>query len=151
MSRPLLLFVHVLGAILLFGTYITAFTTKTLGERTRDPRILGHVYHAMNGVDRVLTPLSVVILLASGFALAARAQIPVFETAWLLWSLILFGATGVLFAARALPIQRRLERLLEGDPPEWETYHRLARQWVLWAGGSLQLTVVILYLMVRRP
>lgn len=150
MSRPLLLFLHLLGAILLFGTYITAFTTKTLGERTRDPRILRHVYQVMNGVDRVVTPVSVVVLLASGFSLAVRAGIPILETGWLAWSLALFGVTGVLFIARALPIQRRLERMLADGEPNLVAYDRLARQWSGWAGASLLLTIVILYLMIHR-
>jgi len=149
-SRTLLLFLHLLGAILLFGTYITAFTTKTFGERTRDPRVLRHVYHVMNGVDRVLTPVSVVILLASGFALAVRAGIPILETGWLASSLALFGVTGVLFVARALPIQRRLERMLAGEEPDLAAYDRLALRWVGWAGTSLLLTIVILYLMIRK-
>lgn len=150
MSRPPLLFLHLLGAILLFGTYITAFTTKTLGERTRDPRVLRHVYQVMNGVDRVLTPVSVVLLLASGFALTVRSGIPILETDWLLWSLTLFGVTGVLFVARALPIQRRLERMLEEEEPDPTAYDRLARRWSGWAGTSLLATTVILYLMIRR-
>lgn len=150
MSRPTLLFLHLLGVILLFGTYITAFTTKTFGERTGDPRILGHVYHVMNGVDRILTPVAVVLLLASGFALAARGGIPVVETDWLLWSLILFGITGLLFVVRALPIQRRLERLLADGEHQPAAYEDLARRWVGWAGTSFLLTIVILYLMIRR-
>lgn len=150
MSRPLLLFLHLLGAILLFGTYITAFTTKTFGERTRDPRVLRHVYHLMNGVDSVLTPVSVVILLTSGLALAVRAGIPILETGWLAWSLTLFGVTGALFVARTLPIQRRLERILADEEPDLAAYDRLARRWIGWAGTSLLLTIVILYLMIRR-
>lgn len=150
MSRPPLLFLHLVGAILLFGTYIIAFTTKTLGERTRDPRVLRHVYHVMNEVDRVLTPVSVVLLLASGFALTVRSGIPILETDWLLWSLTLFGVTGVLFVARALPIQRRLERMLEEGEPDPAAYDRLARRWSGWAGTSLLATTVILYLMIRR-
>jgi uncharacterized membrane protein len=156
MSRPTLLFLHVVGAILLFSTYITAFTTRAVAEPTRDRAILAHVYRVMNRLDSFVTPVASLLLLASGFVLAGRAGIQFLETRWLTWSLALFGLTGILFVVGALPLQRRIERLLEeveygemqGDG-WWDAYDRLSRRWLAVAGTSFMLTVGILYLMIH--
>lgn len=162
MSQPTLLFLHVVGAILLFSTYITAFTTRALAEPTRDRAILAHVYRVMNRLDLFVTPAASLLLLASGFILAGRAGIPVLETRWLAWSLALFGLTGITFVLSALPLQRRIERLLEDVGAEgevgaededggdwWDAYRRLSRRWLAVAGASFVLTVGILYLMIH--
>lgn len=162
MSRPTLLFLHMVGAILLFSTYLTAFTTRALAEPTRDRAILAHVYRVMNRLDLFVTPVASLLLLASGFILAGRAGISVLETRWLAWSLALFGLTGMLFVVGALPLQRRIEHLLEDVGAEeqvgvedeegdewWDAYRRLARRWLVVAGTSFVLTVGILYLMMH--
>lgn len=156
MSRSTLLFLHVVGAILLFSTYITAFTTRALAEPTRDRAILAHVYRVMNRLDLFVTPAASLLLLASGFTLAGQTGIPILETRWLAWSLVLFCLTGILFAVGALPLQRRIEQLLENDPERdddvdgwWVAYDRLSRRWLALAGTSFILTVGILYLMIH--
>lgn len=161
MSRPTLLFLHMVGAILLFSTYITAFTTRALAEPTRDQEILAYVYRVMNRLDLFVTPVASMLLIASGFILAGRASIPVLETRWLAWSLALFGLTGILFVVGALPLQRRIEQLLADDGAAddgaededgddwWDAYRRLSRRWFAVAGTSFILTVVVLYLMVH--
>ncbi|MFW6088450.1 MAG: DUF2269 family protein [Gemmatimonadota bacterium] len=156
MSRPTLLFLHAVGAILLFSTYITAFTTRALAEPTRDRAILAHVYRVMNRLDLFVTPVASLLLLGSGFILAGRAGIPILETPWLAWSLVLFGLTGILFAVGALPLQRRIEQLLEDDAERdededgwWDAYDRLSRRWLALVGTSFILTVGILRLMIH--
>lgn len=156
MSRSTLLFLHVVGAILLVSTYITAFTTRALAEPARDREILAYVYRVMNRLDLFVTPVASLLLMASGFILAGRAGIPVLETRWLAWSLALFGLTGFLFVVGALPVQRQIERLLDDDEYEakeedgwWDAYERLSRRWLAVAGTSFVLTVVVLYLMVH--
>jgi len=160
MSRPTLLFLHVVGAILLFSTYITAFTTRAVAEPTRDRAILAHVYRVMNRLDLFVTPVASLLLLASGFVLVGRSGIPVLGTRWLVWSLALFGLTGILYVVGALPLQRRIEHLLADDGAAdgaadergndwWDAYDRLSRRWLAVAGTSFGLTIVVLYLMVH--
>jgi uncharacterized membrane protein len=158
MNRPGLLFLHVVGAILLFSTYITAFIMRALAEPTRDRAILGYVYRVTNRLDLFVTPVASLLLLASGFLLAGRAGIPLLEARWLAWSLALFGLTGILFVVAALPLQRRIERLLDDNEDEdededeegwWDAYEHLSRRWLAVAGTSFILTVGILYLMIH--
>lgn len=155
MNSSSLLFLHVVGAILLFSTYIAAFTMRAVAG-SGDRAILAYVYRVMNRLDLLVTPVASLLLLGSGFLLASRAGIPIFETGWLAWSLVLFGITGVLFLAFALPLQRRIEHLLANDGDEdgstdgWrDAYERLSRRWFTVAGTSFILTVTILYLMIH--
>lgn len=155
MNRPGLLFLHVVGAILLFSTYITAFTMRAFAEPARDRATLAYVYRVMNRLDLFVTPVAILLLLVSGFLIADRGGIPLLETRWLAWSLALFGFTGILFVVGALPLQRRIERLLKDDGAAdedgawWDAYAHLSRRWLAVAGTSFVLTVVILYLMVH--
>jgi uncharacterized membrane protein len=166
MSRPGLLFLHVVGAILLFSTYVAAFTMRALAEPTRDRTILAYAYRVMNRLDLFVTPLASLLLLGSGFMLAERAGIPLLEARWLSWSLALFGLSGLLFVLGALPLQRRIEHLLsdagtasvgtatagvaDADGHDWwDGYGRLSRRWLAVAGTSFILTVIVLYLMIH--
>lgn len=155
MSRSSALFLHVVGAILLFSTYITAFTMRAVAG-SRDRTILAYVYRVMNRLDLFVAPVASLLLLGSGFLLASRAGIPIVETRWLAWSLILFGLTGVLFLAGAFPLQRRIEHLLAdgaaegGSTDGWrDAYERLSRRWFAVAGTSFILTAAILHLMIH--
>lgn len=156
MSQPTLLFLHVAGAILLFSTYVTAFTARAVAEPTRDRAILAHAYRVMNRLDLFVTPVSILLLLGSGFILAGRAGMPILETRWLAWSLALFGLTGLLFVVGALPLQRRIEHLLadigaedENGEDWWDAYQRLSRRWLAVAGTSFVLSAAILYVMIH--
>jgi len=156
-----MLFLHVVGAILLFSTYITAFTMRAAAEPGRDRAILTYVYRVMNRLDLFVTPVASLLLLASGFVLAGRSGISVLGTRWLTWSLALFALTGILFVVAALPLQRRIEHLLADDGAAedgaadesgndwWDAYDRLSRRWLAVAGTSFGLTMVVLYLMVH--
>ena len=150
MNYTVLLSIHLLGVILLFSTYITAFSMKTFGEGARDRSILEHAYRSINRIDRVVTPISIVLIVVSGVWLALRAGWPILGTDWILWSLILWGATAVIFVAGPLRIQHKLERVLPSPDFSWEDYRRLARRWTFWAGLSFALTLGVLFLMIQK-
>jgi uncharacterized membrane protein len=144
---------HLVGVILFFAGFFGALLSQRFADRTQDPGIVAHTFKMMNFTDRWLTPIAIVLILVGGFGAASRTGLSIVQTGWILWSLVLFGISGVIFLARALPLQLRIESLARTEPTkfDWDTYRRLARSWSRWAHAAFLAVVVALVLMVLKP
>ncbi len=144
---------HIVGVILFFAGFVGALLSQRFADRTQDPRIVAHTFRVMNFSDRWLTPIAIILILLGGFGAASRAGLPIVRTGWIFWSLVLFGISGVIFVARALPLQLRIENLATGDPNEfdWDAYRNLSRSWSRWAHLAFVAVLVALVMMVFRP
>lgn len=149
------LLLHLMGVILFFGGFVAALLAKAFADRAHDPRIAAHTFRMINFNDKWFTPLSVVLILVGGFGTAGIAGLPVVETGWIFWSLVLFGVSGLIFVFRALPLQHRLERTaqtgVEANDFDWARYQRQARTWSRWAYLAFFAVLVALVLMVLQP
>jgi hypothetical protein len=57
------------------------------------------------------------------------AHLPLLRTPWILWTLVLFAISGVVFSARIAPLQRELKALAENGMRggfDYERYRALA-------------------------
>lgn len=154
MTRRLLLLGHLLGAVLFYGNLILAWALYLRGRRVREPAVLAHLYALMNLADRWLTPVSVVLLLGTGLAAARLLALPLVGTPWIIWSLVAFGASGLVFLGRLLGLQRSLEHAAAagaaGQPFDPAAFRALTRRWAVWAALGCSLAAVPLVLMVLR-
>ena len=106
-------FFHVLAVILFIGNIVTGLFWHKHALRTNDARLIAH---AMDGVlrsDRLFTMPGVLVIIASGVFAAMQAGFPLLRTGWILWSLVLFGISGVVFGVRLTPLQRRMRDLAQ--------------------------------------
>ena len=144
---------HIVGVILFFAGFVGALLSQRFADRAQDPRIVAHTFKIMNFNDRWLTPVSIVLILVGGFGAASRAGLSLVQTGWILWSLVLFGISGVIFLARALPLQHKIEEMATSgqDEFDWAAYGRLSRAWSKWAHLAFVAVLVALVLMVFRP
>jgi uncharacterized membrane protein len=105
--------------------------------------------------DRLFTIPGVVGITASGLVAAVVGRHPILRTEWIAWTLVLFSVSGLLFALRVAPLQRRLRALAEegarGGAFDLERYEALARRWELWGAAALLTPVAGLALMVLKP
>jgi uncharacterized membrane protein len=145
--------VHIVGVILFFAGFIGALLSQRFADRTQDHRIVAHTFRVMNFNDRWLTPIAIILILVGGFGAASRAGLSVVRTGWIFWSLVLFGISGVIFVARALPLQQRIEKLAGAATSEfdWVAHGRLSRSWSRWAHLAFVAVLVALVMMVFRP
>ena len=144
----LLKWVHVLAAITALGVNMTYGIW--LARAGRNPEHLGFTLRGIQILDnRVANPAYAVVLI-TGLAMVFTKPIPI-TTPWILSSLVLFIAVGLLAALGYTPTLRRQIELVNagsGGTPEYEAVSNLARL----QGALLAILVIaITFLMVVKP
>lgn len=147
--------VHVAAVVAFLGNIITGLFWYAHAARTRDPRLLAHVVDGIIRSDRLFTIPGVILIIASGVAAAISGGHPILGTPWILWSLVLFSVSGLVFVLRVAPLQVRLRALAEAGAEhrgfDWDAYRRVARAWEGWGLAALLTPVAALVLMVLKP
>jgi uncharacterized membrane protein len=149
----LLRWLHVIGAMVLFGTGAGIAFFMLMAHRTGDARIVAHVAGTVVIADLLFTATAVVAQPVTGLLLAARTGWPL-DTFWILASLILYVVTGAFW----LPVvwmQKRMRDLARAaaaaDAPLPPAYHRLYRLWFWFGFPAFAAVLAILWLMIARP
>ena len=55
---------------------------------------------------------------AAGFSAAIQGGLPLLRTGWIFWSIVLFTLSGVIFALKLVPLQRKILQITENKPAE---------------------------------
>jgi uncharacterized membrane protein len=149
----LLRWLHVIGAMVLFGTGAGIAFFMLMAHRTGDARIVAHVAGTVVIADLLFTATAVVAQPVTGLLLAARTGWPL-DTFWILASLILYVVTGAFW----LPVvwmQKRMRDLARAaaaaDAPLPPAYHRLYRLWFWFGFPAFAAVLAIIWLMLARP
>ena len=147
--------VHILAVVMFVGNIATGVFWHKHAERTRDARLIAH---AMDGVirsDRLFTMPGVLLILASGILAAIQGGFPILGTRWILWTIVLFAVSGLVFMFRLTPLQRTMRAQAEGGAGsgafDYDAYHRLSKQWDFWGAVATLAPLVGLALMVLKP
>ena len=151
----LLKLVHIASVIAFLGNITTGLFWHAHAARTRDPRFLAHAMDGIIRSDRIFTVPGVIGIVVSGIAAALYAKLPLLRTDWILWTLILFSISGLIFTFRVAPLQRQLRALAEAGVQtgafDYARYHALAVRWEVWGAAALLAPVGGLVLMVLKP
>jgi len=146
---------HLVAVVAFLGNITTGLFWKLHADRTRDPRIIAHTFDGIIRSDRWFTIPGVVVILVGGIGAAIAGGIPLLGTGWILWSIVLFTISGLVFVIRVAPLQTQLRALAQAGAEQgsldWARYHRLARTWELWGAVALVTPVAALVLMVLKP
>jgi uncharacterized membrane protein len=145
--------IHILSAMLVFGTGLGIAFFMWTAHRTGDARTIAAVARNVVIADAIFTAPGVVGLLVTGYVMARRLDVP-FLSGWLGLALALFVLVGVCW----LPVLwlQELARRLATDaarraaplPPRYFT----AMRWWIGLGWPAFLSVIgILVLMVWKP
>jgi len=146
---------HIASVVVFLGNITTGLFWHAHAARTRDPRLL---FHAMDGIirsDRWFTLPGVLGILVTGILAALQAGLPLLRTHWIAGAIALFSVSGICFAARVAPLQRRLRALardgVDSGRFDAAAYHALARRWEAWGIVALITPVLAMVLMVLKP
>jgi uncharacterized membrane protein len=104
--------------------------------------------------DRWFTMPGVFAIIITGVWMALDAHLPLLGTKWILWSLILFGISGVAFGVFVAPNQKKLlANLRAGMVGHWNQseYDKLSGAWTVWGTIATLTPVIALFLMVTKP
>jgi uncharacterized membrane protein len=146
---------HVVAVIAFLGNITTGLFWHAHAARTRDPKLLAHAMDGIIQSDRLFTTPGVIGILISGFAAAIYGSLPILRTGWILWTLVAFSVSGLIFMFRLVPLQRQLRALTEAGERsgtfEYAGYHTLAVRWEVWGAVALLTPAAELVLMVLKP
>lgn len=147
-------FLHVVAAIVFVGNITTGAFWAAHAHKSRDLRLIGTTFEGIIRADRVFTMPAVLGLLASGIAAALAGGLPIFGTGWILWGIVLFVMTGMIFGRLVAPVQHEIASLAQtadASDATWEKYLRLYNRWRLWGYVALATPVAAVMLMVFKP
>lgn len=153
MTYEILLFAHVVGACVLFGTGAGIAFFMVVSNRSRDPALIAHVAGIVVLADTLFTATAAILQPITGWLLAREVGWPLTE-GWILASLGLYVFVG-MFWLPVVWIQMRLRRLAEAARDAGaelpEAYHRLYRVWFAFGFPAFGAVAAILWLMLTKP
>ena len=145
--------IHILSAIVLFGTGLGSAFYKWMSDRRGNLIVMAEMNRQVVLADWLFTTPTVIIQPLSGLWLLSISQIP-WTTSWVLWSLLLYLLAGLCWLPVVwLQIQMRDMAVLAVKqntalPPR---YQRYARLW-FWLGVPAFIAMVLVVaLMVFKP
>lgn len=149
----LVLFLHVLGAVIALGFSLSYGMWLARGESAGAERRL-FALQTISWIDRRLTTPAFVLQAITGVALVLLTDVERFRDAWLELAIGIYVVLTVLAITRYAPAHRRQTALAEslaagaGDEAAYAAANANARRW-----GTVvtALTLVILFLMVWKP
>lgn len=143
---------HVLGAMVLFGTGIGTAFQMLLAHRSGDTAVVARVARGTVRADWLFTTPAMVVQPATGLVLAAWAGYGLADR-WLVASIALFAFAGLCWLP-VVVIQIRMARLAESAarngtalPP---AYRRLFRIWFALGWPALAAMLAIVHLMISK-
>jgi uncharacterized membrane protein len=147
--------VHIIAVILFLGNIITGLFWKYHADLTRDPRLIAHAFEGISRSDRWFTIPGAILITAAGFATAIIGGFPILGTGWILWAIVLFTISGLVFGIWVAPLQVRITRLAREGAEQgefnWEQYRALAHTWEMWGLLALLTPLAAVALMVIKP
>jgi uncharacterized membrane protein len=150
MSYLIFKLIHVLAVIFFVGNIVISILWKIHGDKSGDPQIIAHTMRGIILADKIFTMPSVGILILAGFGAAGIGFLPVFETGWILWGLILVIISGIAFMTKVVPLQKELLRIAGSDNFDKEKYKAVSKQWNLWGIAATASPVIAVILMVLK-
>jgi uncharacterized membrane protein len=144
---------HILSAMLVFGTGLGIAFFLWTAHRTRDPRVIAAVAREAVIADAIFTAPGVAGLLITGVMMAERLGLSLWQ-GWLGVALALFALTGLCWLP-VLMLQRIAWRLAARANAESLTlpprYFRIMRWWFWLGWPAFTAVLAILGLMVLKP
>jgi len=145
---------HIAAVILFLGNITTGLFWAAHAKKTRDFAVIALTFDGIIRSDRWFTIPGVIGIIVAGVATAVKANLPILGTGWILWSIVLFSISGIVFGIWVAPLQRELLKLAQTAKSTrltWETYESTYRKWEFWGLVALLAPVLALIVMVLKP
>lgn len=152
-TLDILRYLHVIGAMVLFGTGAGIAFFMVMAHRTGRAEIIAHTAAVVVIADTVFTATAVVVQPITGILLALKIGWPLSE-GWVAWALGLYVLVGVFWLpvvwmqVQMRNMARAAERTGESLPAR---YFWLFRLWFAFGFPAFFAVMAILWLMLVRP
>jgi uncharacterized membrane protein len=152
MNYPFLKLLHVAGVIIFLGNIIAGHFWIHLAMKSRDFNIIKHSIRGVVQSDRVFTIPAVIVIVVAGILAAFYGNISILRTGWILWSIVLFSCSGVIFSTKLSVVLRKMLELTShhNREQEWNSMEHLYKQWKIWALVAILMPFTALVMMILK-
>jgi len=154
MTYSYLKLIHLIAVIIFLGNIFTGLFWMHIAIKTKDIKIISHSIKGVIRSDRLFTIPGVILITAGGLMTAIYGHIPIIHTGWIFWSLILFSISGVAFAWKVAPLQKKIYQLtLNQESPDnfnWTIFKKIYVAWEIWGLIALLTPVTALVMMTLK-
>lgn len=151
MDYSYLKLIHIFSVMIFLGNIITGLFWMRIAVKTKDLKIITFTMKGIRDGDRYFTIPGVLVITAFGFFAAISGHHPILHTGWILWSIIMFSVSGLAFAFKVAPLQKKIYRLtLDKESStdfDWEYFNKLYLEWDIWGLIAL-LTPLAAFIMM---
>ena len=122
-------------------------------NKTSNFSIISFTMKGVIASDRWFTIPGVIVITVAGFSAAIQGGLPLLRTGWIFWSLLLFTLSGLIFALKVVPLQKKILQFTENKPAEkfdLEIYRLYLQQWETWGLMALLTPLAALAMMVLK-
>lgn len=142
---------HVLSACLFLGNVVVSGTWAFMAERTRNYEVIAFSNRLVLITDMLFTLTGALLVVYTGSLMAHRYDgVPAASQAWITWSYMLFGLSGLIWALVLVPIQLRQRVLLGRHRAITPEYLKLSRVWQISGAIATVVPLPIVYLMIVK-
>ena len=145
---------HLVAVILFLGNIFTGLFWMHVAKKTKDIKIISHTIKNVIKSDKYFTIPGVVFITTFGFIAAIYGHIPILRTGWIFWSLILFIISGIAFAWKVAPLQKKIYNLTVNHDDKidfnWTGFYKLYLKWEIWGLIALITPVAALIMMILK-
>lgn len=153
MTYDVLLFLHVIGATVLFGTGAGIAFFMVMSQRSKSPAMIAHVAGIVVISDTVFTATAAVVQPITGYFLMREVGYALTDV-WIAASLGLYVFVGI-FWLPVVWIQIQLRNMAQVAADQGtalpQRYHRLYRIWFACGFPAFFAVMAILWLMLTKP
>lgn len=146
--------IHIVAVMIFLGNIITGLFWMRFAVKTRDVKIIRYTMRTIIKLDRYFTVPGVVVITAAGIFAAIYGHFPILGTGWILWSIIMFTISGIVFGVRVAPLQKLIHNMTQDKEmlsnTEWNRFMNLYFQWDIWGIIALLTPTVAFVMMILK-
>jgi uncharacterized membrane protein len=152
MSYALLKLFHVAGVIIFLGNIITGHFWMHMAMKSKDFSIIRYSITGVMRSDKVFTMPAIFVIIVAGILAAFYGNIPILRTGWILWSIVLFSLSGVIFSTKLSVVLRKMLEVTshQNNEQQWNSTEQLYKQWNRWALIAIMMPFIALIMMVLK-
>jgi uncharacterized membrane protein len=146
--------IHIFAVMLFLGNIITGLFWMHIAVKTKDLKIITFTMKGIRDGDRYFTIPGVLVITASGFFAAISAHFPILHIGWILWSIIMFSISGLAFAFKVAPLQKKIYHLtLKKESStnfDWNNFNKVYLAWDIYAFIALMTSLAAFIMMTLK-
>ena len=145
--------IHVAAVVIFLGNIITGLFWAARAHKTRDFKSIASTFQGIIKSDRYFTLPGIIGIILAGVVAAIHGHWPLLGTGWILWSIILFSISGVIFSIYVAPLQKKIAKYADAadnSEDSWSTYEKMYKQWEFWGFLATVTPVAAMVIMVLK-